>query len=98
MPNASLMNTMYTTIFGNIGFQLAPSQTGEVNYGYGILPYLSLESVIYLQQLNSQLDPSSIAPGQSQGQLNVSGQITVTGPAGNQQVAIGNSTAQSGGF
>lgn len=98
MPNASLMNTMFTTIFGNIGFMLAPSQTGEVNFSFGSLPYMSLESVLYLQQLNSQLDPSSIAPGQHQGQQNISGQFTVTGPAGNQQVAIGNATSASGGF
>lgn len=98
MPNASLMNTMFTTIFGNIGFQVAPSQTGEVDFAFGTMPYMSLESVIYLQQLNSQLDPSSIAPGQHSGQQNITGQYTVTGPAGNQQVAIGNATTNSGGF
>lgn len=98
MPNASLMNTMFTTIFGNIGFQLAPSQTGEVNFGFGTVPYMSIESVIYLQQLNSQIDPTSIAPGQTTGQLNVSGQVTVTNSAGQQQVAIGNATTTSGNF
>lgn len=98
MPNASLMNTMFTTIFGNIGFMLAPSQTGEVNFAFGIMPYMSLESVIYLQQLNSQVDPTSIQPGQHQGQQNITGQYTVTGAAGNQQVAIGQATSSSGGF
>lgn len=98
MPNASLMNTMFTSVFGNIGFQLAPSQTGEVNFGFGTLPYLSLESVIYLQQINAQIDPTSIAPGQHNGQQNISGQYTVTGAAGNVQVAIGNASTTTGNF
>lgn len=98
MPNASLMNMMFSGIFGNIGFQLAPSQTGEINFSYGQTSYFSIEGAIYVNQINSAVNPTSIMPGQQAGQLNTSGQITVTGAAGNQQVAIGNATQQSGTF
>lgn len=98
MPNASMMNMMWSAIFGNIGFQLAPSQTGEVDFNYGQSSYFSIESAIYVGQINSAVNPTSILPGQQAGQLNTSGQITVTGAAGNQQVAIGNATQQSGTF
>jgi hypothetical protein len=98
MPNQSLMYSTYTPVFGNLGFNIAPSQTGEVNFGFGTLPYFSLEGLIYMQQVAAATQPESVLPGQSQGQQNVSGQITVTGAAGNQQVAIGNATTQSGGF
>lgn len=98
MPNASMMNMMWSAIFGNIGFQQAPSQTGEINYSYGQTSYFSIEGAIYVGQINSAVNPTSILPGSTAGQQNVNGQITVTGAAGNQQVAIGNATQQSGSF
>ena len=98
MPNASMMNMMWSSIFGNIGFQQMPSQTGEVSFAYGQIPYFSVESAIYVNQINSAVNPTNIMPGSQAGQLNTNGQITVTGVAGNQQVAIGNSTQQSGMF
>lgn len=98
MPNASMMYSTFTPVFGNLNFQLAPSQTGEVNYSYGQMPYFSLEALLYMQQVQSATQPTNILPGQVSGQQNVSGQITVTGAAGNLQVAIGNSTQQSGSF
>lgn len=98
MPNASLMYSTYTPVFGNMMFQIAPSQTGEVNFGFGTMPYFSLEGLIYMQQVSAATQPETVLPGQSQGQQNVSGQITVTGSAGNQQVAIGNSSSSSGTF
>src|SRR5882672_9636330 len=98
MPNASLMYSTFTPTFGNIMFQIQPSQTGEVNFGFGTIPYLSLEALLYQQQISAQVDPAIISPGQHSGQQNISGQYTVTGAAGNMQVAIGNSTTASGGF
>lgn len=98
MPNNSLMFQSFTPTFGNIMFQIAPSQTGEINYNYGQTSYLSLEAMLYQQQMSAQVQPTSIAPGQHTGQHNISGQYTVTGPAGNQQVAIGGATSASGGF
>lgn len=98
LPAIGAMSLYVTAVFGNTGFMIAPSQTGDINYGYGTMPYYSLEGEITMQQLYAAVQPESVLPGQSQGQQNVSGQITVTGAAGNQQVAIGNATAASGGF
>lgn len=98
MPNASMMYATYTPIFGNMSFQIAPSQTGEVNYNFGQLPYFSLEGLLYMQQVSASTRPTSIISGQNTGQQNISGQYTVTGAAGNVQVAIGSSTTQSGSF
>lgn len=98
MPNQSLMYSTYTPIFGNLGFTIAPSQTGPVNYDYGQMPYFSLEGLIYMQQIAAATQPQTIMSGQHQGQQNITGQYTVTGAAGNVQVAIGNATTQSGTF
>lgn len=98
MPNASLMYTTMTPTFGNILFQIAPSQTGEVSMSYGQVPYLSLESLIYMQQVQSQTAPQNILPGQNTGQQNVSGQITVTDSSNNVRVAIGSQSTQTGTF
>jgi hypothetical protein len=98
MPNASMMYSTFTPTFGNLMFQIAPSQTGEVNFSFGTIPYLSLEALLYQQQIAAQVDPTNISAGQHGGQQNISGQYTVTGAAGNIQVAIGNGTTQSGGF
>lgn len=98
MPNASMMYSTFTPIFGNLSFQIAPSETGEVNYGFGTLPYFSLEALLYMQQVNNATQPQNVLPGQSTGQQNISGQYTVTGAAGNVQVAIGKATSSSGSF
>lgn len=98
MPNASMMYSTFTPIFGNLQFQIAPSQTGSVNFNFGSIPYVSLEGLIYMQQLQAPTQPSSIISGQHSGQQNVQGAITVTGAAGNVQVAIGNATAANGGY
>lgn len=98
MPNQSMMYSTFTPVFGNLGFQIMPSQTGEVNYGFGNMPYFSLEGLLYMQQVSAATQPSSIMPGQHSGQQNIGGQYTVTGPAGNVQVAIGNGSTQTGAF
>lgn len=98
MPNSSLMYSTFTPTFGNLLFQIAPSQTGEVNFSYGTIPYLSLEALLYQQQIAASVDPANVRSGQSGGQQNISGQYTVTGAAGNMQVAIGAATTGSGSF
>ena len=98
MPNASMMYSTFTPVFGNLAFQLSPSQTGEVNFSYGTMPHFSLEGLLYMQQVQSATEPTQVLPGTVSGQQNVGGQVTVTGAAGNLQVAIGNATQQSGSF
>jgi hypothetical protein len=89
MPNASLMYSSFTPTFGNLMFQIAPSQTGEVNFSFGTVPYLSLEALLYQQQISAQVDPAVISAGQHSGQHNVQGSYTVTDQAGNVRVQIG---------
>lgn len=89
MPNASLMYSTYTPTFGNLSFQIAPSMSGEVNTNFGLIPYLSLEALIYQQQIQAQTAPVSILPGQNTGQQNVQGQYTVTDNTGNVRIQMG---------
>lgn len=89
MPNNSLMYSTYTPIFGNLSFNLAPSQTGEVNFNFQTTPYLSLEGLIYQQQIQAPIQPTSVMGGQSAGQQNVGGALTVTDASGNVRVQIG---------
>ena len=98
MPNASLMYSTFTPTFGNILFQIQPSMTGEVSNTFGIIPYLSLESLIYMQQVQAQTAPTTVLPGQNTGQQNVQGQFTVTDSANNVRVAIGSQSTSTGSF
>jgi len=102
MPNASLMYSTYTPTFGNLMFQIAPSQTGEVNLSNGTIPSVSLESLIYMQQVQSQTNQVNSTGAAVTGQNNVQGAITSTDGTGNLRVAISgggnNSTAITGGF
>ena len=82
MPNASLMYSTYTPMFGNLLFNLAPSQTGEVNFNFGVMPYMSLEGLIYMQQVAAAVQPNNVTPGQSAGQTNLSGSITQSDASG----------------
>jgi hypothetical protein len=89
MPNNSLMYSAFTPTFGNLSFQISPSQTGEVSNSFGTIPYLSLEALVYMQQMNAQMSPVNVLPGQNTGQQNVQGQYTVTDQTGNVRVQIG---------
>lgn len=91
MPNASLMYSTYTPTFGNLMFQIQPSMSGEVSNTFGVIPYLSLESLIYMQQVQAQTQPQTILSGQNTGQQNVQGQYTVTDGVGNQRLLMGSS-------
>ncbi len=89
MPNASLMYSTFTPTFGNLMFQIAPSMTGPINFKFGTIPYLSLEALVYNQQMQAQTAPTQILPGQNTGQQNIQGQYTVTDNAGNQRLVMG---------
>lgn len=98
MPNASLMYSTFTPTFGNILFQIQQSSSGEISNTYGTIPYLSLESLIYMQQIQAQTAPTTVLPGQNTGQQNVQGQFTVTDNSNNVRVAIGSQSTTSGSF
>jgi hypothetical protein len=86
---------MYTATFGNMNFQIAPSLTGEVSNSFGTVPYVSLESIIYAQQMNAQTSPTNIMSGQNTGTQNVQGAYTVTDQNGLTRLVMG---YQSEGF
>lgn len=86
---------MYTSTFGNVNFQIAPSQTGEVSNTFGIIPYVSLESIVYAQQIQAQTSPVNVMSGQNQGQQNIQGSYTIQDSNGQTRMVMGYSP---GGF
>jgi hypothetical protein len=86
---------MYNATFGNMAFMIQPSQTGEVSNTFGIVPYLSLESVIYAQSMNAQTSPVNLLSGQNSGQQNIQGQYTIQDSNGLTRMVMG---YQPGGF
>lgn len=95
IPNLSMMGMLYNSMFGNIGFQIQPSQTGEVSNTFGTIPALSLEGIIQQQQLVAQASPTNMLPGQHSGQQNIQGNYTITDETGNVRMVMG---FQRGGF
>lgn len=89
IDNNSLMYVSFTPTFGNLNFQIMPSQTGNVSNTFGVVPYLSLESLIYQQQMNARIGPTNINPGQNTGQQNIQGSYTVQDSLNNTRVSIG---------
>lgn len=87
---------MYTATFGNMNFAIQPSMTGEVSNTFGVVPYMSIESIMYSAATGySQVDPTTIGSGQSQGQTNIQGQYTITDSNGLPRMVMGYSP---GGF
>jgi hypothetical protein len=80
---------MYTATFGNVNFAIAPSLTGEVSNTFGVIPYLSLESVIYAQGASAQIDPGRLLSGQNGGQQNIQGQYTIQDGNGLTRMVMG---------
>ena len=98
MPNASMMYQTYTPTFGNLNFQIMPSQTGEVSNTFGTVPYMSLEGLVYLQQVQAQTNQANTTGKAVTGQNNVQGSITASDSVGNVRVAIsGGSTSSNTG-
>lgn len=88
-PNDSLMYQSFTPTFGNLNFQIQPSMTGEVSNTFGTIPYLSLESLIYQQQMQAQVSPTNIVSGQNTGQQNIQGSTTIQDGNGLTRLVMG---------
>jgi hypothetical protein len=93
--NSPYMSMFVNPVFGNMAFQILPSQIGSVNNMYGTIPYLPLESLIQQQQMSAQIDPTKILSGQQQGNQNIQGSLTVQDAFGNARLQMG---YQQGGF
>lgn len=63
--------------------------TGEVSNTFGVIPYLSLESVIYAQSNSAAIDPQRINSGQVSGQQNIQGQYTIQDGNGLNRMVMG---------
>lgn len=83
------MFQMYTSTFGNVNFQVSPSLTGEVSNTFGTIPYVSLESIIYAQQMQAQISPTNIVSGQNTGQQNIQGSTTIQDANGLTRMVMG---------
>lgn len=96
--NAALdpsLQAAITPIFGNLAFQIMPSQTGEVSDTFGIVPYVSVEGLVHEAQVGAQTSPSNIMSGQNQGQQNIQGSYTIQDSNGLPRMVMGYSP---GGF
>lgn len=80
---------MYTATFGNVNFQIQPSMSGQVSNTFGVVPYVSLESVIYAQQIQAQVSPTNIVSGQNTGQQNIQGSTTIQDANGLTRMVMG---------
>ena len=99
MPNNSLMYATYTPIFGNMNFMIQPSVSGRVSNTFSTMPNPpSVESLVYMQQMNAQTSPTNIMSGQNTGQQNIQGAYTVQNSVGTTQVSIGYSQTATGGY
>lgn len=98
MPNASLMYSTFTPTFGNLMFQIQPSQSGEVDDTFGTIPYLSLEGLIYMQQVQAQTSITNTTSGQMTNQQNITGALTVSDASGNvvAQISAGSLSTSNG--
>ena len=91
MPNTSMMMLAYSATFGNLGFIVQPASPGEIQAGFPSVPYLSIEALLYNQQMsNPVVAPTNINSGATSGTQNISGTQTVTDNTGNVRVVIGN--------
>jgi hypothetical protein len=88
-PNDSMMYQSFTPTFGNLNFQIQPSMTGEVSNTFGTIPYLSLESLVYQQQMQAQVSPTNIVSGQNTGQQNIQGSTTIQDSNGLTRLVMG---------
>ena len=95
IPNNSLMYQTFTPTFGNLNFQIMPSQSGEVSNTFATIPYLSLESLVYMQQMSAQTSPTNIVGGQNTGQQNIQGSYTIQDGNGLPRMTMG---YQAGGY
>lgn len=99
MPNNSLQYATYTPIFGNMNFMIVPPQSGKVNDTFTTMPNPpSIESLVYMQQMNAQVSPTNVVGGQTTGQQNITGAYTVTNGVGTTQVSIGYSNTATGSY
>ena len=76
--NAPNLSYTSTPVFGNMNFTItAPPTDGRVQDGFPALSYLSIESLIFFQNMSQpNNNPALTLPGSSNGQTALNGTIT----------------------
>jgi len=90
IPSAALNFAMMSPIFGNGGFVVQPASPGVVQSGFPSVPYMPLEAIIYQQQSNTQVTPTSIVGGSNTGQQVINSTQTANDATGTSRVLNGN--------
>jgi hypothetical protein len=95
--NAPNLSYTATPVFGNMNFTiLSPPTKGKVQQGFPQLSYLSLESLIFFQNMsNPSTNPTFSLPGSNTGQVALNGQITQQDANGTSRYAQGTSLSTS---
>lgn len=83
MPSIGMDYIMNVSLFGNVGYTIQPSQSGEVSSTFGTVPYMSMNGVMYMQQIQSATSQANTTSNQMTGQQNVTGALTVSDSSGN---------------
>lgn len=90
VANVSLMNTMYTTTFGNMSFMVQPAMKSQPGDGFPTVPYLSLEAIFYQQQAsNPMVSPTNLFTGVSQGTQRMGNAQTIPDATGTERYSMG---------
>lgn len=77
MPNQSLSFTAFSTTFGNADFMLTAPKSGKVGSSFPTIPYLSLEALLYQQQMSNPIvSPVNVQSGSNVGEQVISGTTT----------------------
>jgi hypothetical protein len=91
--NAPNLSYTATPIFGNMNFTITVPQTkGKVENAFPVMSYLSIESLIFFQNMsNPNTNPTAILAGSNTGQQVTSGTLTQKDATGIPRVSTGNS-------
>lgn len=89
--NAPNLSYTATPVFGNMNFAIAaPSTNGKVQEGFPALSYLSIESLIFFQNMsNPNTNPVNSLSGSNTGQLALNGQLTQQDATGTNRYSQG---------
>lgn len=95
--NAPNLSYTATPVFGNMNFTItAPPTNGKVQEGFPQLSYLSIESLIFFQNMsNPNTNPTSVLPGSTTGQQKLSSQITQQDASGTSRYVQGTQQSTS---
>lgn len=78
----------YSPTFGNVGFLILPSETGEVSNTFATIPYMAIEALFQMEG-GGNIDPTRINSGMSQGNAVIQGQTSIQDGNGLTRMVMG---------